>query len=198
MVSEKLEALKEFGSGFAFEFFLEVWKPKIIAGLKEWLESYTPEQIRKMVSQSKFPDVHGVNFSAVSDYLKHIEVISAEELFKDFLIPARPDLAEILLDIPADRGTKWFAKLREHILDQVRGVTKPVKQDIVQAKCDACKKSWPVPRDEFSSITSCPFCGHKQGEEVPESPEPAEEKPSEGPPRVVIDIDEGLEKPSES
>ena len=161
-----VEQLKKFGGDFAIEFFLEVWKPKIIVGLREWLESYTPEQIRKMVSQGKFLDVRRINFSVASDYLEHIEVISAEELFKDFFIPARPDLAETLLDIPADRGIRWFEKLRQHLLDQVKEAAESVKQDIILAKCDACGKSWPVPREEFDTIESCPFCGHQQGEGV--------------------------------
>jgi len=96
-------------------------------------------------------------------------------------------------------GAQWLVKLRQHLLNQIREAAKPVKQDMVQATCDNCHKGWPVPRDEFKNITECPFCHHKQGEEItPVEETTLEEPPRVESPRAVINIDEGLEKPSES
>lgn len=174
MPDSLLENMKGFGSEFAFGLLLQYAKPKLISGLHEWLEGYTPEKIRRMVNQGKFPDVKDVNFAFLTDYLEHLETISAEELFKEVLVPARPDLAEALLDIPSDRGTKWFEKFRLHLLHKVLIGTKPEaaapKEDIVMAHCDVCGKSWPVSKTEFESIKVCPFCGGDKDETVPEPP----------------------------
>ena len=188
-----VQQVKKVGSRFAFEFFLEVWKEKLVEMLRKWLSSVTVEDLQKMVKRGKFPDPAGLNFGAVQDYIEYLEKMSTERLFEEYIAPARPDLAEAIQEMSMP-GAQWLVKLRQHLLDQVRKVAKPVKQDIVQAKCDACGKSWPVPRDEFDKIESCPFCGHKQGEEVSESPELVEEKPFEGPPRAVIDIEEDIGK----
>lgn len=169
------EKLKKFGGSFFIELYIEVVKPKIISALHEWLERYTVGQIRSMVRRHQFPDVRAVPFAAVKDYLEYIEEIEAEEAFKELLIPARPDIAEVLLEIPNDRGIKWFTELREYLLEKVRSSGAEVKPDIVRATCDNCGKSWPVPRAEFDSIESCPFCGHGAREEVAKT----QEQPSE-------------------
>jgi len=192
-----VQQVKKVGSRFAFEFFLEVWKEKLVEMLVKWLSSVTVEDLKKMVKKGKFPDTAGLNFSGVREYYEYLEKMSTERLFEEYIAPARPDLAQAIQGMGMP-GAQWLVKLRQHLLDQVRKVAKPVKQDIVQAKCDACGKSWPVPRDEFDKIKSCPFCGHKQGEEISGFEAATEEKPVEEPPRAVIDIDEGLEKPSES
>ena len=191
------QQFKKVGSRFAFEFFLEVWQPKLIEMLRKWLSTVTVEDLQKMVKRGKFPDPAGLNFGAVQDYIEYLEKMSTERLFEDYMAPARPDLAQSIQELGMP-GAQWLVKLRQYLLAQARGVTKTVKQDIVQAKCDACKKSWPVPRAEFKDITECPFCHHKQGEEVLKSPELAEEKPSEGPPRAVINIEEDIGKKPEA
>jgi len=187
-----LQQVKKVGSRFAFEFFLEVWKEKLVEVLRKWLSSVTVEDLKKMVKRGKFPDTAGINFGGVQDYIEYLEKMSTERLFEDYIAPARPDLAQAIQGMGMP-GAQWLVKLRQHLLNQVRKVAKPVKQDMVSAKCDSCGKSWPVPRDEFDKIESCPFCGHKQGEEIPGLEAIAEEKPSEGPPRAVIDIEEDIE-----
>lgn len=171
-MSDILGKIKGFGGEFAFGLLFEYAKPKIITGLREWLGNYTPEKIRKMVIQGKFPDAENLNLALFTDYLEHIEAISAEELFKEMLIPARPDLAESLLDIPGNRGLKWFEKLRLHLLHKIKhpekGEATVPKEDIVIATCDACAKSWPVARAEFESVKECPFCHHGKDESSPE------------------------------
>jgi hypothetical protein len=152
-----MQAFKKVSGHFAFEFFIEVWNKRIIEALQEWLKGYTPEKMEQLARQGKFPDLQDLDFSVVRNYLEYLEDISAERLFVDFLIPARPDIAEALLNMSANKGVKWFQKLRDHLLDRVRGAV-PAEADIVQAVCDNCGKSWPVPRSEFDSIKECPFC----------------------------------------
>jgi hypothetical protein len=155
-----IKQFKKIGSRFAFEFFLEVWKDKLVAMLKDWLSTYTVEDIQKMVKRGKFPDTQGLNFGAVKDYTEYLEKISAERLFEDFIAPARPDLAQAIQGMGMP-GAQWLVKLRAHLMNQVlagKG-TESVKEDLVQATCDVCGKSWPVPRSEFDSIKECPFCG---------------------------------------
>jgi len=181
--------LKKVGSRFAFEFFLEMWKPKFIEMLTKWLSPYTVEDLDCAVKKGTFLDISSLNLAAVKPYLEYVEKISVERLLEDYLAPVRPDLVQALQEMGMP-GAQWLVKLREHLLNQIRGAAQTVKEDIVQANCDACSKSWPVPRDEFDKIESCPFCGHKQGEEVSESYQPSLEESPEGPPRVVIDIEE--------
>jgi len=175
------QQLKSVGSHFAFEYFLEIWKPKLIEMLREWLSGYTADEIKKMVRKGTFPDTSNLNFGAVQGYYEYIEKITALRLLEEYLLPARPDLVEAVtrMGIP---GANWIVKLRQKLLDQIKGYVKQEKQDIVQAVCDKCGKSWPVPREEFDKIEACPFCGHKQGEEVQR--EPASE------PDVVVEEEE--------
>lgn len=192
-----VDQMKKVGSRFAFEFFLEVWQPRLVEMLRNWLSPVTVEDLKKMVKRGKFPDTRGLRFSAVQPYLEYLEKISTKRLFEDFIAPARPDLAQAVQELGMP-GAQWLVKLRQHLLDQVKGATKPVKKDLVQATCDNCHKSWPVPRDEFKDIKECPFCGHKQGEEVTPVPETTREKEEiTESPRAVIDIEQELDHNSQ-
>lgn len=158
-----LQQFKKVGSRFAFEFFLEVWKDKLVAMLKDWLSSYTVEDVQKMVKRGKFPDTESLDFSGLKDYTEYLEKISTERLFEDFIAPARPDIAQAIQEMGMP-GAQWLVKLRTQLWNKVigtgEGTSSPaVKEDLVQATCDVCKKSWPVPRSEFESIKECPFCG---------------------------------------
>lgn len=157
---------KKIGSRFAFEFFLEVWKEKVVEMLRKWLSTYTIEELQKMVKRGKFPDTHSLDFGAVQDYYEYLEKISTERLFEEYLAPARPDFAQAIQEIGMP-GAQWLVKLREHLLNQAKGIgvslaketeTLLLEEDIVQASCDVCDKSWPVPRSKFESIKECPFC----------------------------------------
>lgn len=167
-----MDSLKKIGSRFAFEYFLEVWKPKLIGALKKWLARYTADDVRKMVARGRFPDTSKLDFSPAAEYVQYIEKISLERLVEDFLMPARPDLIEALQEMGMP-GAKWLAKLRVHLLDKIKqgGKTEAAtpKEEIVMAKCDTCGKSWPVARAEFDKISSCPFCGSGKDEAAPET-----------------------------
>lgn len=170
-----LKQVKKVGSRFAFEFFLEVWHDRLVEMLRKWLATIAVEDIRRMVRGGKFPDTSDLNLGAADDYLEYLEKISTERLFEEYLAPARPDLAQAIQELGMP-GARWLVKLREHLLDQVRHRV-PVKQDIVQATCDNCGKSWPVPRAEFASITECPFCHHPANEQAnPQQPATSEEE----------------------
>lgn len=158
-----MDSLKKIGSRFAFEFFLEVWKPKLIEALRNWLTPVSVEDARKMVAKGKFPDTSTLDFPTVTAYVEYIEQISLERLVEEYLAPARPDLVQALqeMGMPA---AKWLAKLRLRLLDKIRQGEQPAreiipKEDTVLARCDACNKSWPVARSQFDNIDKCPFCG---------------------------------------
>jgi len=159
------QQLKKIGSRFAFEFFLEIWKPRIIETLREWLSGVSVEDLRKVVSEDKFPDTGSLNLSAVTPYAEYLEKISVERVLEDYLAPARPDLVQELQEMGM-QGATWLVKFRLHLLEQVKRAGEEVKTDLVQATCDACGKSWPVPRAEFDSIEECPFC-HTRKDEPP-------------------------------
>jgi len=170
-----MDSLKKIGNRFAFEYFLEVWKPKLIEALKKWLARYTVEDVQKMVARGRFPDTSKFDFSPAAEYVQYIEKIPIGRLVEDFLMPARPDLIEALQEMGMP-GAKWLVKLRVHLLDKIKqgGKTEAAtpKEDIVMAACDVCGKSWPVKKDEAESVTKCPFCGRGKDE----SEKPPEEE----------------------
>jgi len=155
---------KKFGSRFAFEFFIEVMHDQIVKALQKYLSSIQPEAIRSMVRKSRFP-LEKLDFSALSDNIEHLEKISLVRLM-EFVAEARPDLATAIQDMGMP-GAKYIAKLRLHILDQIKHPEKELakstayepKEKMKLATCDKCGKSWPVPEAEAASIVECPFCG---------------------------------------
>jgi len=167
-----IDSLKKIGSRFAFEYFLEVWKPRLIEAVKKWLAHYTVEDMLKMVARGRFPDTSKFDFSPAAEYVQYIEKIPIDRLVEDFLMPARPDLIEALQEMGMP-GAKWLVKLRVHLLDKIKqgGKTEAAtpKEDIVMAACDVCGKSWPVGRSESEDIKVCPFCGGGR-EKAPEPP----------------------------
>jgi hypothetical protein len=174
-----LDSLKKVGSRFAFECFLEVWKPKLVESLRKWLEQYSVEDINRMVSQGQFPDVSKLDLSVVKDYLEYIDKISIERLIEDFLGPARPDLIQAIIEMGMP-GANWLVKLRLELLEKVRKGQKPadiVKEDTVLATCDACGKSWPVARSDFDKVKECPFCHHGKDEPPPTLPQHLDNSP---------------------
>lgn len=157
MPGEMVEKLKKSGGRFAFEFFLEVWKDGLVEILKKWLSGITVNDIGKMVKKGKFPSTRELNLSALRPYIEHLERISVERMLEDFLVLARPDLVKAIVEMDMP-GAQWLVNLRLYLLDQVRCAGVEEKQDIVQASCDNCGKSWPVLRSEANSIKECPFC----------------------------------------
>jgi len=164
------EALKKVGSKWLFEFFLQQFHNEIIEGLKKLLASYSEADIRRMVKNQTFPDVPPELFRSASQYAEYLEAISVERLVEEFLAPARPDLIAALEDMGM-AGAQWLVALHAHLLKCIKEPEKAPtpqgpKTNIVMAKCDICGKSWPVPREQFDSITECPFCHHGKDERV--------------------------------
>lgn len=163
--------LKKFGSRVAFEFFIEGWRPQAVIELKKWLSRYSPEDIRNMVNNGEYPDVSKLNFSEASGYIEYIEKISLVRLVEEYLLPARPDLIEAVVEMDA-KGAEWLANLRIHLLDKIRNSTKPSertpKDKLVLATCDNCKNSWTVAKEELPNLDKCPFCGHGMNDPSPE------------------------------
>jgi len=153
------------GSSFAFWFFVEMMHDEIVKSLRKYLASIQPEDIPRMVRKGEFPPVGDIDFSSVSDYSGHLEKIPLVTLV-EHLAEARPDLVKAVQDLDK-RGAEYLAKLRLHLLDLVKHPEKPLaestkyepkEEELVRATCDQCGKSWPVPKDEASSIDKCPFC----------------------------------------
>jgi predicted Zn-ribbon and HTH transcriptional regulator len=163
--------LKKFGTRLAFEFFVENWRPRFVNELKKWLKRYSPDDIRDMVIQGKFPDTSELDFSAAADRIEHIEKITLLRLVEEYLLPARPDLIEAVQEMDV-AGAEWLANLRLHLLDKIRNSAKPAertaREDMVMATCDNCGKSWPVKKEEVEKIDKCPFCGAGSDEPAPE------------------------------
>ena len=130
-----------------------------------------------MVSEGRFPPLEKLDLTAVSDNAEHFEKISLVRLM-EFIAEARPDLAAAIQDMGMP-GAEYLAKLRLHLIERVKHPEKALakskdykpEEKMKLATCDECHKSWPVPEAEAASIEECPFCHHKQGEEV----EPVEE-----------------------
>jgi len=162
---------KKFGSRFAFEFFVEVMHDQIVKALQKYLSSIQPEDIRSMVRKGRFPPLEKLDFTALGDNIEHLEKISLVRLM-EFIAEARPDLATAIQDMGMP-GARYIAKLRLHLLDQIKHPEKELaksieykaKEEMALATCDKCGKSWPVPKDKAASIKECPFChaGKEEG-----------------------------------
>ena len=166
--------LGKFGSRFAFEFFIETMHGQIVKGLRKYLAGIQPDAIPGMVRKSLFPPLEKVDFSAVSDNAEHFEKVSLVRLM-ELVAEARPDLATAIQDMGMP-GAEYIAKLRLHLIDQIKHPEKALaksteyepKEKMKKATCDKCGKSWPVPEAEAASIVECPFChaGKEEGKET--------------------------------
>lgn len=118
-----------------------------------------------MVRKGRFPPLEQLDFSAISDNSEHLERITTDRLI-DFIAEARPDLIIAIQDM-GNKGGKYILKLRRHLLDQIKHPEMALAKstdykpelEMVKATCSNCSKSWPVPKDQASSIDKCPFCG---------------------------------------
>jgi len=157
--------LSKFGSRFAFEFFVEVMHNQIVAGLRKYLSSIGTEDIRQMVKKGEFPPLKHLDFSTLGDNNEHLEKISVVRLM-EYIGEARPDLATVIQDMGM-QGAEYLVKLRLHLLEMVKHPEKSLAEStdykppakMVSATCDQCGKSFPVPKEEASSLDKCPFCG---------------------------------------
>jgi len=158
--------LGKFGSRFAFEFFIETMHGQIVKGLRKYLAGIQPDAIPGMVRKSLFPPLEKLDFTAISDNVEHFEKVSLVRLM-ELVAEARPDLATAIQDRGMP-GAKYIAKLRLHLLDQLKHPEKELaksteyetKEEMARATCDSCNKSWVIPKNEVSKIGECPFCHH--------------------------------------
>jgi len=158
------QRLGQFGSRFVFEFFVETMHDTIVKSLRNYLASIKSEDIPEMVRESRFSPLEKIDFSVLTDNAEHIKNISAVRLM-ELLGEARPDLATVIQDMGMP-GAEYIVKLRARLLDLVMHPENTLGQssdykpelEMVKATCSNCGKSWPVPKDEASSIDKCPFC----------------------------------------
>lgn len=157
--------LGKFGSRFAFEFFLEVIHDQIVEELRKFLSSIQPEDIPGMARKSRFPPLEHLDFSSLTDNVEHLESIDEVRLM-EFIAEARPDLATTIQDMGMP-GAKYIVKLRQQLLNLVKHPEKALAkstdykpaEEMVQASCDNCGFSFPVPKDKAASLDKCPNCG---------------------------------------
>ena len=157
---------KKVGSRFAFFFFLEMFHDKLVKELREVLEGITRNDIKEMVKKHQYPYIPPEGFRAMEGYEKYIVKIKASYI-AEMVGEARPDLAQALLDVGMEGGL-YIHELRTHLIELVLHPEKAIAasskfahykpQDMVLAKCESCGQSWPVPRADFDSIETCPFC----------------------------------------
>ena len=163
MIGKVRRTLGAFGSRFAFELYVEVMRDQIVEGQRRYLAPLSPEDVRRMVEKGEFPSLDPNALPLDSDN-EHLKRISAVRLM-EYLAEARPDLAQTIQGM-AEKGAEYMAKLRLHLLDLVTHPEKPLAESteyetqkgMVKATCDKCGKSWPVPKEEASTIKECPFC----------------------------------------
>lgn len=157
---------------FTFWFLVEMNHDKIIAGLRDYLAPIQLEDIPEMVRKGTFPSLEHLDFSAMSDYAEHLEKVplvtlppSKKPSLVEYLAEARPDLVKAIQKMGA-QGAEYLVNLRLHLLKLVKHPEKPLaesteyepKGGMVKATCDQCGNSFPIPKEEASSIKECPFC----------------------------------------
>ena len=135
--------------------------------------SIKAEDIPAMIRKGELPPLEHLDLSVASDNIEHVKKISLLRM-AEFLAEARPDLLMAIQEM-GDAGAEYLAKLRRHIFNQARQREFKPEENVVLAHCDNCDKSFPVSKDEASSIKECPFC-HTGGEEKEETEPPAEEE----------------------
>lgn len=166
------KGITKFGSRFAFEFFLETMHGPMINGLREYLRDIKAEDIPDMVKKEKFPPLDHLDLSFVGENIEHIGKISLVRLV-EFIAEARPDLIEAIQN-RGEAGAAYLAKLRQHMLNRIKGAEFKPEQDMVIVTCDKCKRQIPMPRDKAANLTECPFCHAPAGgeEKAEDEPEP--------------------------
>ena len=152
----------KFASRFVFELYLADKHDEIIAEIKRWLESYSVDDIDKLVKDNSFPFVPAGIFQMVGeDVVGFIDYINSKRLW-EFLVEARPDLAEA---IDSANAYGWFDSMRKHFTACVKDpssarVQAPVLKDkIVMVHCDSCGNDFPMPKTEAEKLEKCPGCG---------------------------------------
>ncbi len=157
--------LKEAGGEFAFYWALEIMKPDIVKGFREWLNKYNLEDFFAMIKKGEMPPVTSDMFARVTDKTKYLRKITPLELC-EFLAEASPPIMDLIQNMGQD-GANYIIKLREYLLDCCEnpenapviaegGAEKP--PEMAKITCDSCKKSWMVKKEEVASVKACIFC----------------------------------------
>ena len=168
--------IQTFGSRFAFEFFIEGMHGVIIKGLKDYLSSIKSTDIPLMVRDGKFPPLEHLDLSVVGDNVQHLEKVDLLRLM-EFIAEARPDIAAEIQNL-GQTGVDYLIKLRQHIINKIKGVEFKPKENTVMAHCDQCNNQWPVQKDKALSLKAedCPFCQGKGKPKEEPKPPPEEEE----------------------
>jgi hypothetical protein len=149
-----------------FELGIEFFYDDIIKNFRLWLKPLTPENIKELIITDKLPELDPEWFTKIAGWKKYVLQISIKRVAK-LVGETRPDLAQAIMDC-GEEGNLWFRKLYVHLLECVDHPEKltPVAikpeepgEEMVNACCQSCNKTWPVKRSEVSKIEKCPYCG---------------------------------------
>jgi len=171
MVMGKMgKALGRIGGQLAFNMYLEVWRPEIISGLRDFLEYITPQKARQMVQSGELIQVDPKHLPRAKAYLKYMKQITSSDLF-EAIVEARQDIAEVIASFGED-GRLYMKAVRRNLLTQVaeapdilpEAAPPGVPPETVTAKCDKCEGKWPVKKADIQNLVEleCPFCHQVQ------------------------------------
>jgi len=155
---------KEIGSEFAFHMAIEISKPDIVKGFREWLSGFTIQEFKEMILKGEMPPVSGDMFSNAAPYVKYMEGFSVFDLF-EFVGEASPELFKMIQDMGA-QGANYLVTLRQYLLDCCKHPEKAPAvvpdagkaPEMVSVTCDKCGKKFVVKKSEVATLEKCPFC----------------------------------------
>lgn len=176
---------KKAGNRFLFELAIEEFYPMIIKEFKNWLRPLTPEKVKEMIKKGELPELDPQWFQTLGDYREYVLKIKIGRVAQA-IGDARPDLGKAIIEC-GDEGGIWLHKLYVHLLECVDHpeklipeAAKPVPgEEMVQAHCQSCDKTWPVKKADFAKVDKCPFCGAGAGAPAPPQTEKPEEVPAQ-------------------
>lgn len=157
------DVLKDTGKELAFTAAVEYYKPKIIEGLRDWLKAYSKDELKAMIIRGELPQIPPDVFAEAHGWADYIVKIPIEEVFMELLVPARPEVVQIIQET-GQAGSDYIAKLYYYLIDCVKDpegaqvAASGPKAKIVDVTCSECKKSFPIAEDKVKTLTECPLC----------------------------------------
>lgn len=171
LLEEATELIKDFSVDWAIEHYHGAISEKI----GSFLTGHTPETWRNLINEAKPFEVPEEFYQFMSKYQEHVKSMSPEEhaeLFLEFIMESRPDLADVILK-SGEQGKEraWFFRcielIRDRMINPERYMEAPVAQTAMSSvKCDACGKSFIISKENSAELKNCPFCSKPAAPQV--------------------------------
>lgn len=162
------EDLKSGAKEFLIDVYLEFYRDEIIAKLRKFLASLSPDDLKQLVPEGQAPPVPAEAVEDLKGYEDYLEKLKPGEVFQ-WIAEARPDLADVLVSL-GDEGAEYVVKLQGFIVDSIRnpeGVPKSKPESpMVGLHCDSCGADWTLPKNLAEQVKVCPFCKVGLEEEI--------------------------------